>query len=154
VALGAPIGDDALARALQASSAAPFVGALDRGLDTTVGERGVTLSGGQRQRIALARALARTPQVLLLDDTTSALDPTTEADVLAALRDPSLAGTVVMVAARPSAIALADEIVVLDAGRIIDRGTHEELVARCLPYREIVSAYAVGRTDGGDGHGG
>jgi ABC-type multidrug transport system fused ATPase/permease subunit len=150
VEFGADLTDHHLRSALGSASAEPFVSALNDGLDTRVGERGVTLSGGQRQRIALARALARRPEVLLLDDTTSALDPTTEADVLAALRDPHLAGTVVMVAARPSGIALADEVVVLDQGVVADRGTHEELLERSPLYRSIVSAYAVQESAGGE----
>ena len=107
-----------------------FVADTPHGLDTVVGERGVSLSGGQRQRVALARALVRRPALLLLDDTTSALDPATEAAVLANLRA-SLAGTtVLMVASRPSTIALADEVVYLAGGRVVDHGPHDDLMAR------------------------
>ena len=87
------------------------------GIDTVVGERGVSLSGGQRQRVALARALVRRPSLLLLDDTTSALDPATEAAVLGNLRGALAGTTVLMVASRPSTIALADEVVFLAGGR-------------------------------------
>jgi ATP-binding cassette, subfamily B, bacterial len=97
--------------------------------------------GGQRQRVALARALAGRPELLLLDDTTSSLDPVTEASVLAALRDGDVAETVVLVAARPSSIALANRMIVLDNGRVAGIGTHEELIANLPAYAELVSAY-------------
>jgi ATP-binding cassette, subfamily B, bacterial len=144
VTLGADAVPTVLADALARASAEEFVGELTNGIETLVGERGVTLSGGQRQRVALARALARRPKVLLLDDTTSSLDPTTEADVLRALADPDVAETVVLVAARPSAIALADEVVFLVDGRVEAQGPHGLLMATSENYRSIVSAYEVG----------
>ena len=104
---------------------------LPHGLDTVVGERGVSLSGGQRQRIALARALVRRPALLLLDDTTSALDPATEArGARQPARRRSPGTTVLMVASRPSTIALADDVVYLADGQVVAHGTHDELMAR------------------------
>ena len=118
--------------------------ALPNGLDTVVGERGVSLSGGQRQRVALARALVRHPSILVLDDTTSALDPATEALILDRLRS-SLESTVLMIASRPSTIALADDVVFMAAGRVAAHGTHDELLARVPGYREIVEAFEADR---------
>ena len=109
--------------ALRMACADRFVRELPDGLDTVVGERGVTLSGGQRQRVALARALARRPALLLLDDTTSALDPATELAVLGNLRASLADTTVVMVASRPSTIALADDVLFVENGRITAHGT-------------------------------
>ena len=103
-----------------------FVAETPQGLDTVVGERGVSLSGGQRQRVALARALVRRPALLLLDDTTSALDPATEGAVLGNLRGVLSGTTVLMVASRPSTIALADEVVYLAAGEVVDHGPHSD----------------------------
>ena len=111
------------------------------GIDTIVGERGVGLSGGQRQRIALARALVRHPALLLLDDTTSALDPTTEAKVLANLRVTLADTTVVAVASRPSTIALADEVLYLVDGAVVAHGSHEQLMASSEHYRELMQAF-------------
>jgi ABC-type multidrug transport system fused ATPase/permease subunit len=141
VLLGLEVGDDELARALELAQAAEFVGELPQGLDTRVGERGVSLSGGQRQRIALARALVRRPRTLLLDDATSSLDPTTEARILAALHTELAGVTTLMVATRPSTIALADEVVYLGAGRVVGRGSHGELYASLPAYRNLVDAY-------------
>ena len=114
-----------------------FIQRLPEGYETLVGERGLTLSGGQRQRVAIARALLADPRVLILDDATSSVDANTEAEIRRGL-DEALSGrTTFIVAHRLSTISLADEIVVLDQGRIVDRGTHEELLDRCPLYREI-----------------
>ena len=119
------------------AQAADFIGRLPDGYETMVGERGLTLSGGQRQRIAIARALLADPRILILDDATSSVDARTEAEIRRGL-DEALAGrTTFIVAHRLSTISLADEIVVLDEGRIVDEGTHEELLERCPLYREI-----------------
>ena len=141
VTLGAPLGDDAVQRALRLARADGFVQELPEGLDTRVGERGATLSGGQRQRIALARALVRDPRLLVLDDATSAVDPHVEARILAGLRETGGASTVVVVAYRMATIALADEVVYLERGRVAGRGPHEELMRASEGYRRLVTAY-------------
>ena len=105
------------------------------------GERGTSLSGGQRQRISLARALVREPRLLILDDATSAVDPEVEARILAALRSGDREATLVVVAYRKATIALADEVVHLEGGRIAARGTHAELLARSPAYAHLVNAY-------------
>ncbi len=130
--------------ALRAAQADGFVAALPHGLDTKLGERGTSLSGGQRQRISLARALVRRPRLLVLDDATSAVDPEVEARILAALREGESDATLVVVAYRKATIALADEVVHLDGGRIVDRGTHAELLARSATYAQLVNAYEQG----------
>jgi ATP-binding cassette subfamily B protein len=147
VVLGAAgVGDDDVWRALRTVRAGDFVAALPAGLDTVVGERGMTLSGGQRQRLALARALVRRPRLLVLDDATSAIDPKVEADILAGLRDTGgpdgdTATTLLVIAYRPATIALADEVVYIEHGRVLDRGPHELLLARSEGYRRVVTAY-------------
>jgi ATP-binding cassette, subfamily B, bacterial len=151
VTVGRSIDGKTISNSLSQASAAEIVAGLPEGVATVVGERGVTLSGGQRQRVALARALAGRPGLLLLDDTTSSLDPVTEASVLAALRDGDVAETVVLVAARPSSIALANRVVFLDNGHIIGTGTHEELVATLPAYADLVSAYRLEDFEASDG---
>lgn len=148
--VGRPATDEELWQALELAAGAEFVRRLPSGLDTVVGERGVSLSGGQRQRLALARALLRRPAVLLLDDTTSALDPATEAHVLGNLRTAAAGTTVLMVAARPSTIALADRVAHLVDGRIVAQGTHADLLATTPAYRELVEAFEHDRDAGGD----
>ena len=135
--------------ALRLARADDFVADLPDGLDTVVGERGVSLSGGQRQRVALARALVREPSLLLLDDTTSALDPATERAVLGNLRGALANTTVLMVASRPSTIALADDVVYVERGTVVDHGTHAELMTRSPAYRQLVEAFEADRV--GDG---
>jgi ATP-binding cassette subfamily B protein len=110
---------------------------LPGGYETRVGERGLTLSGGQRQRIAIARALLADPRILILDDATSSVDATTEAAIKAGLREAMAGRTTFIIAHRLSTVSLADEVVVMDGGTIVDRGTHEELLEGCGFYREI-----------------
>ncbi|HEX8753996.1 MAG TPA: ABC transporter ATP-binding protein [Solirubrobacterales bacterium] len=125
---------EAAARRAQADA---FIRALPDGYDTRVGERGLTLSGGQRQRVAIARALLADPRILILDDATSSVDATTEGAIKAGLREAMAGRTTFIIAHRLSTVSLADQIVVLDGGRIVDSGTHEELMAGCGFYREI-----------------
>lgn len=127
--------------ALDAAAAAEFVDQLPDGMNTLLGERGVTLSGGQRQRVALARALLHRPSLLLLDDATSALDPTTESRVLRTLGERLSGATTVMVATRPSTIALADTVAYIADGRVVAVGTHDELFDSEPGYRALVEAY-------------
>jgi len=115
-----------------------FIERLPDGYDTRVGERGLTLSGGQRQRMAIARALLADPRVLILDDATSSVDASTERQIKLALDEAMAGRTTFIVAHRLSTIALADEIVVLDHGRITAHGNHEELLEASELYREIV----------------
>jgi ATP-binding cassette subfamily B protein len=127
-------GIELAARRAQADS---FIGELPDGYDTVVGERGLTLSGGQRQRVAIARALLADPRILILDDATSSVDARTEAAITEGLREVMAGRTTFIVAHRLSTISLAEEIVVMDDGRIVDRGTHGELLERCPLYAEL-----------------
>ncbi|MGY1775999.1 ABC transporter ATP-binding protein [Geodermatophilus sp. SYSU D00804] len=142
VTLGGGYGDDEVRAALRVAAAEDFVDRLPEGLDTRVGERGATLSGGQRQRLALARAVIRRPRLLVLDDATSAVDPAVEARILDALRSADRPSTVVVVAYRQATIALADEVVWLENGRVTARGSHEELLATVPGYAALVRAYS------------
>jgi ATP-binding cassette subfamily B protein len=130
IAYGKPdAGRDEIRSAAEAAAALDFIDALPDGLDSWVGERGITLSGGQRQRLALARALLRDPAVLVLDEATSAVDNETEAAIQRSLRDATQDRTAIVVAHRLSTVRHAHRIWVLDAGRIVESGTHGELVA-------------------------
>ena len=142
VTLGADVPDEQVWAALRVAAVDDVVRRLPEGLESRVGERGATLSGGQRQRIALARAVVRRPRLLVLDDATSAVDPAVEARILDALRDAERPSTVVVVAYRQATIALADEVVWLEGGRVLARGSHDELLAEVPGYAALVRAYA------------
>jgi ATP-binding cassette, subfamily B, bacterial len=140
ITLDADISSERVTKAISAAQCQDFISDLEQGLETMMGERGVSLSGGQRQRVALARAIAQDRPVLLLDDTTSALDPKTESNVISSLRGISTGRTLLIVASRPSTIALAD-------GRIVDQGTHQSLLEKSEPYRLLISAFEHDRND-------
>ena len=125
--------------AARAAEADEFIADLPQGYDTVIGEQGLTLSGGQRQRVALARALITDPRLLLLDDATSAIDPRLEAEIHATLSRVMRGRTTLLIAHRRSTLNLADRIAVLDDGRVVDIGTHEELSERCPLYRLLLS---------------
>jgi ATP-binding cassette subfamily B protein len=147
IAYGAPWAtDEEVVEAARQAQAYDFITALPEGFDTLVGERGLTLSGGQRQRIAIARALLLDPRVLILDDATASVDASTEARIKLALRAVMRDRTTLIVAHRLSTIALADEIVVLEDGRVVARGTHDELVTESPVYAEIWRHGLVERT--------
>jgi ATP-binding cassette subfamily B protein len=141
VTLGEEYDDEQVHQALRIAAAEDFVAALPAGPDTHIGERGASLSGGQRQRLALARAVIRRPRLLVLDDATSAVDPSVEARILDALRAADRPATVVVVAYRQATIALADEVLWIENGRLIARGTHAELLAQVPGYARLVRAY-------------
>jgi ABC-type multidrug transport system fused ATPase/permease subunit len=147
ITLDADISSERVTKAISAAQCQDFIGDLDQGLETVMGERGVSLSGGQRQRVALARAIAQDRPVLLLDDTTSALDPKTESNVISSLRGISTGRTLLIVASRPSTIALADEVFFMADGRIVDQGTHQSLLEKSEPYRLLISAFEHDRKD-------
>lgn len=151
IAYGRPDATDEQVRsAARMAEAERFVEALPHGYDTVVGEQGLTLSGGQRQRISLARALLSDPDILVLDDATSALDVRTEAEIHETLRQVMKGRTTVLVAHRKSTLLLADRVVVLEQGRIIDQGPHDELLERCQAYRLLLS----GPGEGAEGEAG
>jgi ATP-binding cassette subfamily B protein len=129
--------DEEVERAARLAQAHEFIEALPDGYDTVIGERGITLSGGQRQRVAIARAIVIDPRILILDDATASVDATTEARIRDGLREAMRNRTTIIIAHRLSTIALADEVVVVDDGRVVARGTHTELAATNGVYREI-----------------
>jgi ATP-binding cassette subfamily B protein len=140
IRFGRPDADDeSVARAAALAGAAEFIAALPDGYETVLGERGFSLSGGQRQRIAIARAILADPAVLVLDDATSAVDATKEHEIRAALAKVMRGRTTLVIAHRPATIALADRVAVLENGRIVEEGTHAELVGGSARYRELLA---------------
>jgi len=138
IGFGAPVAtDEDIESAARLAQAHDFIAELPDGYDTVIGERGITLSGGQRQRIAIARAIAMNPRILILDDATAAVDATTEARIRLGLREAMKGRTTLIIAHRLSTISLADDVVVLDHGRICARGTQAELADSSPVYREI-----------------
>jgi ATP-binding cassette, subfamily B, bacterial len=131
--------DDDVRRAAELAGATAFVDDLPDGYDTILGERGFSLSGGQRQRIAIARAILADPAVLVLDDATSAVDATKEHEIRAALAEVMQGRTTLVIAHRPATIALADRVAVLEGGRIVEEGTHEELLSTSARYRALLA---------------
>ena len=125
--------------AARAAEAEEFIDELPQGYDTVIGEQGLSLSGGQRQRIALARALITDPRILVLDDATSSIDPRMEAEIHQTLRRVMRGRTTLLIAHRRSTLQLADRIAVLDGGRVVDVGSHEELTERCPRYRLLLA---------------
>lgn len=145
VTLGDDFSDEQVWDALERANVVDVIKGLSKpersGLDALLAERGMNLSGGQRQRLALARALVRQPRVLVLDDATSAVDPRVEQDILRGLRADGSGPTVLIIAYRLASIMLADNVVHVDAGRVVDSGSHAELLKRDAGYRELVMAY-------------
>ena len=139
--LGRQVDQEAVERAAKDAQAHEFIRGFKDGYDTVVGERGVTLSGGQRQRIAIARALLTDPRILILDDSTSAIDSATEDEIQKAIRRVLQGRTTLLITHRLSQIRWADRVLVLKQGELVDQGTHEELLARCDLYRRIFARY-------------
>jgi ATP-binding cassette, subfamily B, bacterial len=140
IRFGRPDADDeSVARAAALAGAAEFIAGLPDGYETVLGERGFSLSGGQRQRIAIARAILADPAVLVLDDATSAVDATKEHEIRASLAKVMHGRTTLVIAHRPATIALADRVAVLENGRIVEEGTHAELVSRSARYRALLA---------------
>jgi ATP-binding cassette subfamily B protein len=144
IAFGAPGATrEQIEQAARDAQAHDFISGFPDGYDTVVGERGTTLSGGQRQRIALARAFLSNPRILILDDSTSAIDSATEDQIQRAIRKAQEGRTVLLITHRLSQIRWADMILVLDAGRLVAAGSHDELLRRSPHYRRIFARYEV-----------
>lgn len=141
--------EERIEEAARLAGATEFINQLPQGYDTLLGERGFSLSGGQRQRIALARAILADPRVLILDDATSAVDPTKEHEIRDALATVMRGRTTLVIAHRPATIALADRVVLLDEGRVAAEGTHDELLAGNARYREVLAQAAAGELEAG-----
>jgi ATP-binding cassette subfamily B protein len=146
IAFGMPQGTDLelIRRAAREAQADGFIAGFPEQYQTVIGERGVTLSGGQRQRVAIARAFLTDPRILILDDSTSAIDSATEDEIQRAMRRIMQGRTTLLITHRLSQIRWADRILVLRRGRLVDQGTHDELMSRCDAYRRIFARYEAG----------
>lgn len=148
IAFANPDADQAtIRRAAELAGAADFVDDLPEGYDTVLGERGFSLSGGQRQRIAIARAVVSDPSVLVLDDATSAVDPSKEHEIRAAMETVMKGRTTIVIAHRPGTIAMADRVVLIGDGRVLADGTHDDLLATDQRYRDVLAAAGTGTSD-------
>ena len=143
-------GPDVIERAARLAGAHDFIMELPEGYQTILGERGYSLSGGQRQRIAIARAIVSDPRVLVLDDATSAVDPSKEHEIREAMATVMKGRTTIVIAHRPGTIVLADTVILLDEGRAVAIGTHEGLLAENERYRQVLAAWEVRESDGDD----
>jgi ATP-binding cassette subfamily B protein len=141
--VGQGVSEEEIERCAREAQAHGFIAAFERGYDTEVGERGVTLSGGQRQRIAIARAFLTDPRILVLDDSTSAIDSATEDEIQAAMHRVQQGRTTFIITHRLSQIRWADRILVLRRGELVDQGSHDALIRRCSAYRRIFARYEV-----------
>ena len=141
--------EEELLRAARRAQAHEFISRMPDGYDTRVGERGATLSGGQKQRIAIARALVKDPRILILDDATSSVDAATEREIQAALDEVMRARTTFVIAHRLSTIRRADVILVLEGGRIVARGAHEDLLGMSPMYAEVFARQVLGAGEAG-----
>lgn len=140
IAFGCPdASDEEIRTAARLAQAEDFIESLEEGFDTVVGERGYSLSGGQRQRISLARAVLRSPRVLILDDATSSVDAVTEEEIRDALRQVMADRTTIIIAHRPSTLLLADRVVFIDEGRVAAIGSHDELLSQNARYAEVLA---------------
>jgi ATP-binding cassette subfamily B protein len=138
--------DERVEAAARLAGAAEFIAELPGGYDTLLGEQGFSLSGGQRQRIAIARAILADPRVLVLDDATSSVDPTKEHEIRGALQEVTAGRTTIVIAHRAATVAFADRVVLLDEGRVLAEGTHEELLRTSDRYRKVL-AHGAGRAE-------
>ena len=132
--------DEAVLRASRLAGAHDFITEMPDGYDSFIGERGFSLSGGQRQRIAIARAIVADPRVLILDDATSAVDPTKEHEIRDALAEVMRGRTTIVIAHRPATVALADRVVLLEDGQVVAEGTHDSLLVESERYRVVLAA--------------
>ncbi|MFV2015549.1 MAG: ATP-binding cassette domain-containing protein, partial [Candidatus Heimdallarchaeota archaeon] len=142
IAYGAhDISEEAIINAAKAAQAHEFITDFKDGYDTVIGERGITLSGGQRQRVAMARTFVTNPKILIMDDSTSAVDAETESRIQSAMGELLKDRTTIIITHRLSTLKNSDNIVFMDRGKIVTMGTHDELLASFAPYRQIFEGY-------------